>query len=155
VSERSVPSRLTAVTLGCRDLPAQRRFYRNLGFIEAPASSDEWVAFHLAGVYLCLYGLDALGAEAAPDEATREVAAPEGRWNGVTLAINVASPDEVDAVFAAAVAAGATPIDAPTDRPYGPRASYVADPEGTRWEIVFAPGTTIDEHGLLRGLGES
>ena len=66
----------------------------------------------------------------------------------------MASPDEVDTVFAGAVAAGAVPLDPPTDRPYGPRASYVADPEGNRWEIVFAPGTTIDENGQLRGLGE-
>jgi uncharacterized protein len=149
VSASSVPGRLTAVTLGCRDLPAQRRFYRNLGFVEGPASSDDWVAFHLAGVYLCLYGLDALTAEAAPDSP-----APAPGWNGITLAINVASPAEVDTVFASAVAAGALPLDPPTDRPYGPRASYVADPEGNRWEIVFAPGTTIDENGQLRGLGE-
>ncbi len=100
-------------------------------------------------MYLCLYGIDALGAEAAPGSP-----APDTGWNGVTLAINVASPEEVDTVFAAALAAGATLIDPPTDRPYGPRASYVADPEGTRWEIVFAPGTTIDVNGQLQGLGE-
>jgi hypothetical protein len=29
----------------------------------------------------------------------------------------------------------------------------VADPEGNRWEIVHAPGTTIDGNGLLQGLG--
>lgn len=145
----SVPARLTAVTLGCRDLPVQRRFYRALGFPEAPASTDQWAAFALAGVYLCLYPLADLAAEAAPG-------APEPRpgWNGVTLAINVATPAEVDEIYAAAVAAGAEPLDRPTDRPYGPRASYVADPEGNRWEIVYAPGTTIDADGLLRGLGE-
>ena len=36
------------------------RFYRNLGFPEAPASSDEWAAFRLAGCYLALYPLDLL-----------------------------------------------------------------------------------------------
>jgi len=144
-----VPARLTVVTLGCRDLAAQRRFYADLGFPEGSASTDDWAAFHLSGVYLCLYGLDALGAEAAPGEP-----APGPGWSGITLAINVATADEVDEVYAAAVAAGAIPLDPPTDRPYGPRASYVADPEGNRWEIVWAPGTTIDDHGLLRGLGE-
>jgi uncharacterized glyoxalase superfamily protein PhnB len=145
----AVPARLTVVTLGCRDLPAQRRFYRALGFPEAAASSDEWAAFRLAGIYLCLWGLDELGAEAAPDEP-----APAQGWNGVTLAINVATRDEVDEVYAAAVAAGATSIAAPTDRVYGPRAGYVSDPEGNRWEIVWAPGTDIDEGGLLTGLGD-
>ena len=32
----TVPARLTAVTLGCRDLPAQRRFYRDLGIMPEP-----------------------------------------------------------------------------------------------------------------------
>jgi uncharacterized glyoxalase superfamily protein PhnB len=146
----AVPARLTAVTLGCRDLPAQRRFYGALGFPEGSASSDEWAVFRLAGVYLCLYPLDLLAAEAAPGEPL-----PDSGWNGVTLAINVATRDEVDEVFAAAVEAGATPLDPPTDRPYGPRASYVADPEGNRWEIVWARGTSFDDHGLLRGLDEA
>lgn len=144
----AVPSRLTVITLGCRDVPAQRRFYRDLGFVESAGSTDEWVVYRLAGVYLCLWGLDNLSAEAAPDEPQ-----PAAGWNGVTLAINVGSRDEVDEVYQAAVDAGATPIDPPTDRPYGPRASYVADPEGNRWEIVWAPGTTIDADGLLHGLG--
>lgn len=145
----TVPARLTAVTIGCRDVPAQRRFYRQFGFPEVPASTDEWVAFKLAGLYLCLYPLDALGGEAAPDDPL-----PGRSWNGVTLAINVPTREEVDTVFADAVEAGATPIDEPTDRPYGPRASYVADPEGNRWEIVWSAGTTINEQGLLEGLGE-
>jgi uncharacterized glyoxalase superfamily protein PhnB len=145
----AVPARITAITIGCRDLPAQRRFYQALGFPEGSASSDEWAVFQLAGLYLCLWGLETLSAEAAPDEPL-----PTAGWNGITYAINVATREEVDEVYAAAVAAGATPIDEPADRPYGPRASYVADPEGNRWEIVWAPGTTIDERGLLRGLGE-
>lgn len=145
----AVPARLTVVTLGCRDVPAQRRFYRALGFREAPGSTDEWVVYPLSGTHLCLWGFDTLHAEAAPDRA------PLGAedWNGITLAINVASRDEVDQVHADALAAGATSVDPPTDRPYGPRAAYVADPEGNRWEIVWAPGTSIDDDGRLHGLG--
>jgi catechol 2,3-dioxygenase-like lactoylglutathione lyase family enzyme len=134
--------------LGCRDVAEQRRFYAALGFPEGTASTDQWAVFDLPGVYLCLWGRDELGAEAAPGDP-----GPSG-WNGITLAINVAERDEVDQVYAAAVDAGATPVDPPRDRPYGPRASYVADPEGNRWEIVWAPGTTIDAQGLLQGLGD-
>ena len=79
---------------------------------------------------------------------------PAAGWNGVTLAINVETAGDVDAVFAAAIEAGATPIDEPSDRSYGPRASYVADPEGNRWEIVWSSNTSIDERGLLAGLGD-
>jgi hypothetical protein len=141
---------LSVVTLGCRDLPAQRAFYLNLGFAEVAASTDEWAAYRLAGCYLALYPVDLLGAEAAPGEPT-----PGTAWNGITLAINVETSDDVDAVFAAAVEAGAMPINEPSDRSYGPRASYVADPEGNRWEIVWSANTSIDDQGLLSGLGDA
>jgi catechol 2,3-dioxygenase-like lactoylglutathione lyase family enzyme len=146
----AVPARLTVITLGCRDLARQRRFYADLGFREGSNSTDDWAVFRLTGVYLCLYPIESLGAEAAPGEPP-----PDPGWNGVTLAINVSERDEVDTVYAAAVEAGATPVDPPTDRPYGPRACYVADPEGNRWEIVWAQGATIGDDGLLHGLDES
>jgi len=85
----TVPARLTAVTLGCRDLARQRRFYADLGFTEGSNSTDDWAVFRLAGVYLCLYPLELLGAEAAAGETP-----PEPGWNGVTFAINVAARDE-------------------------------------------------------------
>jgi catechol 2,3-dioxygenase-like lactoylglutathione lyase family enzyme len=144
-----VPARLTVLTLGARDLPRLRRFYRGLGWQEQPASTDDWAVFSLGPTWLALYPIDRLGAEAAPDDA----GPPAPVWNGVTLAINVAAPQEVDDVHRAAVDAGATPIAPPADRPYGPRASYVADPEGNRWEIVWAPGTSIGPDGRLEGLG--
>ena len=58
----------------------------------------------------------------------------------MTLAVNVASREQVDAVLATAVAAGARPVAPPADREWGGRSGYVADPEGTRWEIVWLPG---------------
>jgi len=39
--------------------------------------------------------------------------------------------------FTTAVAASATPIAAATDRPWGGRSAFVADPEGNRWEITW------------------
>ena len=149
VSESSVPGRLTAVTLGCRDLPAQRRFYRDLGFVEAPASSDDWVAFHLAGVYLCLYGLDALTAEAAPGSP-----APAPGWNGVTLAINVASPEEVDVVYTAAVAAGSGSPRSPDRSSLRPARQLRRRSRGQPLGDRVRARHHHRRAGLLRGLGE-
>jgi uncharacterized protein len=143
----SIPPRLSVVTLGARDLPSLRSFYRGLGWSELPASDDSWAAFHLGGVLLTLYPLDDLAAEAAPDRA-----APCG-WSGVTLACNVDTADGVDAAFAAAVAAGATPVAEPVDRPWGGRSGYVADPEDNRWEIAWASSTIFDERGALTAFG--
>ena len=130
------PPRLTVITLGTRDLPRLRAFYRGLGWAESQGSDDGWAAFALGGVTLALYPFDELAAEAAPGAV-----APLG-WSGITLACNVDSPEQIDTVVAAAVAAGATAVDAPVDRAWGGRSGYIADPEGNRWEIVWSPGAS-------------
>ncbi len=147
-SMSGVPSRLSVVTLGARDISALRRFYRALGWPELPASGDHWAAFLLGGVLLALYPLHDLGAEAAPDMPD-----PAGGWSGVTLACNVDSREEVDTAFAAAVAAGATVVAEPTDRSWGGRSAYIADPEGNRWEIAWARTAVFDERGSLVSFG--
>jgi predicted lactoylglutathione lyase len=142
-----VPARLSFVTLGARDFARQRAFYLGLGW--APGIDvDDFVSFLVGGVVLAIYPLELLTAEAAPGMQAN------GEWSGVTLACNVATRDEVDGAWAAWVAAGATPLAAPVDREYGPRAGYVADPEGNRWEIAFADGVEFDERGAVTKFGD-
>ncbi len=143
----TIPARLTVVTLGARDIKAMRSFYRALGWPENRASDDDFAAFHLGGVLLALFPLDQLAAEAAPGEPE-----PKG-WPGVTLACNVDDRDQVDTVFAAFLAAGATAVAAPVDRPWGGRSAYVADPENNRWEIAWASMAVFDDRGALLSFG--
>lgn len=138
-----MPARLSVVTLGVRDLPQLRQFYGGLGWREIPASDDSWVGFLLGGVLLTLYSLQGLADEAAPGQQL-----PTG-FSGVTLACNVDTAHQVDASFAAAVAAGATPVAEPTDREWGGRSAYIADPEGNRWEIAWASSAVFDDRGAL------
>ena len=51
----------------------------------------------------------------------------------------VASRDEVDALLAQAVAAGASPTAQPHDRPWGIYSAYFRDPDGHLWEIIWNP----------------
>ena len=96
--------RISMITLGVRDLAKAVRFYeQGLGFprMESPPT----VAFFtLDGSWLGLYGREALAEDAAvPGEGSG--------FAGFTLAHNVDSADEVDAVMKQAVAAGAcTPL---------------------------------------------
>ena len=117
-------------------MPALRAFYRALGWHENDGSDDTFTSFTVGGIRLALYPIALLAAEAAPGEVTIE----RGSWNGVTLAVNVADRGAVDDAFLAATQAGATAIAPPTDREWGGYSGYVADPEGNRWEIVWAPG---------------
>ncbi|MGY1842197.1 VOC family protein [Modestobacter sp. SYSU DS0875] len=132
----TVPQRLSFITLGARDVGRLRAFYAAWGWQERDGGSDAFAQFDLGGVRLALYPLARLRAEAAPDAALPE----PGGWNGVTLAVNVATRAEVDVAFAAALAAGAATVAPPVARDWGGYSGYVADPEGTRWELAWLPG---------------
>ncbi len=143
-----LPPRLTVVTLGARDLPELRRFYLALGWEELPSGSDAWTGFLVGGVLLSLFPVAELAAEASDGV----LPAPTG-WSGFTLACNVDERAQVDRAFASAVRAGAEVVAEPTDRPWGGRSAYVADPEGNRWEIAWAPGARFDDRGALTSFG--
>lgn len=142
-----MPARLSIVTLGARDMGTLRSFYRMLGWPELANGDDTWTGFLLGGVLLALFPLRDLTAEAAPGNP-----APAG-WSGVSLACAVDARDEVDATFGAVVAAGATPVTEPNDRPWGGRSAFFSDPEGNRWEITWSPRATFDARGALLSWG--
>jgi len=141
-----VPERLSFVTLGARDFARQRAFYLGLGWTPR-IETDDFVSFLVGGVVLAIYPLASLTAEAAPDQKA------DGGWSGVTLSSNVERREDVDGVWQAWVAAGATPIAEPVDREYGPRSGYPAEPEGKRWEIAYADGIEFDDRGAVRKFG--
>jgi uncharacterized glyoxalase superfamily protein PhnB len=51
----------------------------------------------------------------------------------------VATPEEVDAVLAAAHDAGADPVSGGVQRDWGGYTGYFGDPDGFRWEIAYNP----------------
>src|SRR5260370_33957520 len=91
--------RVSLVTLGVADARRARAFYEQLGW--AGASPDDDVGlFQAGGMIVALWSREKLAADSAVVDA--------GGWGGVTLAHNVSSSGEVDAVLAEAEAAGAT-----------------------------------------------
>jgi uncharacterized glyoxalase superfamily protein PhnB len=67
--------------------------------------------------------------------------------------MNVDQNGDVDSTFADMVDAGARPYAQPQDRPWGGRSAYVADLEGNRWEIAWAPGLRLGERGEVLAFG--
>ncbi len=132
------------VTLGVRDMGRMRAFYRGLGWPEGRDSNDTHSVFHLAGSFLALYPLDLL----AEDGGTRDEL-PEGAFRGITMSINVAGPEDVDAALAAARGAGAEIVCEAADVFWGGRRGYFMDPEGVRWEVAWAPNAVFDDRGVL------
>lgn len=135
--------RLSLVTLGVAVLARARVFYGALGLTPGPASNDHVAFFDMDGVILALYGREALA-----DDAT---VSPEGMgFAGLTLAWNLASPEEVDAAIETALAAGATLVKPPEKVFWGGYSGYVADPDGHLWEIAHNPFFPFDERGAVR-----
>lgn len=139
----TIPSAISLVTLGVRDVPTATAFYTALGFEPSSASVAGEVSFlRTASAILALWGEDALAADAHQ---------PAGRapgFRGVALALNVSGRAEVDAALHAAEQAGATipkPAEA-TD--WGGYSGYFADPDGHLWEVAHNPFWPLDERGL-------
>ena len=64
-----------------------------------------------------------------------------GGWRYAALAV---TPDEVDAIVAAAVAAQGRVLLAPTNHRPGARMAMVTDPEGNAWELLAETVTAED-----------
>jgi catechol 2,3-dioxygenase-like lactoylglutathione lyase family enzyme len=126
--------RLSFVTLVVADLDATRTFYVDgLGWEPELEADGEVLMFRVAShVVLSLWAQEHATAEIGP--VTRGGTPP------VTLAHNVATPREVDAVLDDARRAGAREVSAGTARDWGGYSGYFADPDGFRWEVAFNPG---------------
>jgi len=134
--------RVSLVTLGVADVRRARGFYEALGWTCSNDSEAQGVAFFQAGgMILALWGRGDLAADSAVTDG--------GGWGGVTLAHNVRSPDEVDALLADAERAGAS-IGRPGAATFwGGYSGVFVDPDGHPWEVAHNPHWTIREDGSV------
>jgi uncharacterized protein len=124
----SVPARISIVTLGVRDVARSVAFYEALGWERTASSMKEIAWFRTSDSYLGLFGWNDLAEDANLLDATR------GSFGGITLAINVETPEMVDEALDQAVAAGGTILKPGTQLPFG-YGGYFADPDGHPWEV--------------------
>lgn len=122
------------ITLGVADLAESRRFYRDVFGWQETAGSNENIAFFQAGnaLLLALFGKAALAHDAQIPEQS-------SGFPRFTLAHNVGSEAEVDALFAGFAAKNTNIIKAPQKVFWGGYSGYLADPDGFLWEIAFNP----------------
>jgi uncharacterized glyoxalase superfamily protein PhnB len=136
------PQRVTLITLGCTDLARSRAFYAALGWREAAGGTDTVSFYQMHGAALALFG----AADLAADQGRPGTILGTG---AITLAQNFATTEEVDAAFAAALAAGASPLKTPEAVFWGGYSGYWADPDGHVWEVAMNPFWPLAEDGSL------
>jgi catechol 2,3-dioxygenase-like lactoylglutathione lyase family enzyme len=136
--------RVSLVTLGVADLARARAFYEAMGW-RATGNDEGVVFFQAGGMVVALWSRSELAADSA--------VADSGGWGGVTLAHNVRSPAEVDAVLAEAEAAGARIPRRGATTFWGGYSGVFCDPDGHPWEVAHNPFWEVTEDGrtLLPG----
>jgi catechol 2,3-dioxygenase-like lactoylglutathione lyase family enzyme len=134
--------RVSVITLGVADLDKSRRFYEN-GLGWKRGNTDAPVVFYqLSGMILALFSRASLAEDAH--------LSPEGTgFGGITIAYCARSKDDVDAVLAAAEAAGAKILKPSEDVFWGGYSGYFADPDGHPWEVAFNPFWSLDAEGRV------
>jgi uncharacterized protein len=134
--------RVTLITLGVGDLERARRFYEAIGWRTNAAPGDDVAFFQAGDMVVALWDRERLAEDSCVDDAPG--------WGGVTLALNLASPEEVDRVTEEAGAAGARIGREPAETFWGGYSAVFIDPEGHPWEIAHNPRWTVTEDGGVR-----
>jgi uncharacterized protein len=133
--------RLSLITLGVVDLERSRRFYEALGWKVGAQPDDDVVFFQTGGSIVALWDRAKLAKDSGVEDG--------GGWGGVTLAHNVRSPQEVDAIIAEARAAGATIARAGAETFWGGYSGVFVDPDGHPWEVAHNPGWILHDDGSV------
>lgn len=140
-------NRINLICLGARDMHRSLAFYRSIGFrTYEQADRPPIVFFDNQGTKLELYPLDALAKDInadAPPPLSR------GGFGGITLACNMKSKEEVDAVMAKVKVHGGVVAKTPQEVFWGGYSGYFQDPDGYYWEVAYASFWTFDENDML------
>jgi len=131
--------RVSLITLGVRDLARSRAFYEALGWTTRAAPQDDVAFFQAGGMVVALWDRAQLAEDSGVEDS--------GGWGGLTLAHNVRSPGEVDAVIEEARAAGAGIVREPAETFWGGYSAAFTDPDGHPWEVAHNPRWTIRDDG--------
>jgi catechol 2,3-dioxygenase-like lactoylglutathione lyase family enzyme len=134
---------LHLITIGVKDLERSLEFYeQGLGWERAQASSGDVVFFSMGGVVLSIYPRDKLAEDAT-------VAETGAGFEGITLAYNTHSREEVDEVLCLAAGLGGRIVKPAQNVFWGGYSGYFSDPDGHLWEVAWNPFFEFDEDGRL------
>jgi uncharacterized protein len=133
--------RISLITLGVADLRRAMDFYAAMGW-EGSSPDGEVAFFQAGGMVLALWDR----AKLAEDSVVTD----PGGWGGVTLAHNVRSPAEVDAVIAQVEPAGGAVGRPGAETSWGGYSGVFLDPDGHPWEVAHNPHWTIADDGTVK-----
>jgi uncharacterized protein len=134
-----LPARIGLITLACRDVERMARLFRDLGWPETPGSDEHHRTFQCTnGVVIALYAAANYEPHLGP---------PADGFRGFTLAVNMASMSEIQAVYETLRGVeGVELLGDPEEAFWGGGFAW-RDPEGNIWDVAWAKGTQLDDRG--------
>jgi catechol 2,3-dioxygenase-like lactoylglutathione lyase family enzyme len=124
-------TRIDLIGIFVNDLHLMVAFYRDvLGFEIDWDGTGPYAEFKQDGVRFAMYERAQL-----PGLLGQTPAYPDGLNGTFELAIDLPTSADADREFERAIEAGARPVYAPRDEPWGMHSSMIADPEGNMIEI--------------------
>lgn len=130
--------RITIVTLGVNNIQQSYDFYSKIvGFPSDKGIEGDIAFFNLHHITLALYPKDKLAEDArVPIDGTG--------FSGITLAHNVKTKEEVDAIIEKLQKAGVKITKEPQVTEWGGYDAYFQDLDGYLWEIAWNPFSWIE-----------
>lgn len=141
-------NRINLICLGVRDMARALKFYRALGFkTHETAEAPPIVFFDTQGTKLELFPLKFLAEDINKENPPT---LSSGGFNGMTLAINMKSKEEVDQFFALVEQHGGDIVKSP-EKPEGwdGYSGYFRDLDGYYWEVAYGKNWSFDENDML------
>ena len=134
--------RISIVTLGTDDLPRAVAFWKAMGWPRKAKAFDAIAMFQCGGIAFALYPFDKLAQDCGMQDRGPG-------FGGFTVAHNVGSEAEVDALIERAVAHGGTLQVKPHKAFWGGYTGYFCDPDGHPWEVAHNPFVPMGPNGEM------
>ena len=140
IKTQIMDQKLSVVTLGVDDLPAQKEFYmRKIGW-QPVAENKDIIFFKLNGFLLSLMDRKGLAQGSGVD-------ASGSGFRSFTLSYNVEDKSDVDKFFEKLKASGVKIVKEPGPTPFGGYYFVFADLENNILEIAYNPYIPLDDAG--------
>jgi len=124
--------RISLITLGVADLDRATQFYEQCLGLPRLRTPPSVTFFELGKTWLALWSRESLAADAG-------LSSQGSGFRGFSLAHNVRSPAEVDALLAHVAKFGAKVVKPAHRTDWGGYSGYFTDPDGFLWEVAHNP----------------
>jgi len=140
-------NRINLICLGVNDIKKSLDFYKGIGFKTYEQNDNPPIVFFdNQGTKLELFPIKGLAEDINSDNPPEIV---QGKFSGITLAINLKSEKEVDDFMELVIKNGGKIAKKPQKVFWGGYSGYFQDMDGYYWEAAYSSNWKFNEDNML------